>query len=211
MPTGVYERKLKPNDYEYVDENTIAIIINSPKYGIKKILIDAEDYDKVKAHKWRWFPRQNRASTQIRNPTICVRGSRGRHRTSWIHRIIMNCPKGMVVDHIDGNPMDNRKQNLRVCTQAENVRNRHLGRNSTSGYKGVSYVKKSKDMINKRKKPWQVQIQKNGKTTYLGCVACKVEAARVYDRAALKYHGEFAKLNFPEDKEKYLRESLDDQ
>jgi len=103
-----------------------------------------------------------------------------------MHREIMSPPQELVVDHINGDGLDNRKENLRVCTHAENIRNQKLNRLNTTGYKGVC--------VNREK--WISRIKVNGKLLYLGRYNTPEEAAQVYDEAARKYFGKFASLNF---------------
>lgn len=91
------------------------------------------------------------------------------------------------IDHEDRNPLNNHKNNLRFCTYSENSRNRGKPTTNTSGYKGVSWFK--------RDKKWKAQIMVEGKGFCLGSFKNKIDAARAYNRAALKYHGEFACLN----------------
>ena len=100
----------------------------------------------------------------------------------------MNAPAGLVVDHIDGNGLNNRKSNLRVCTQAQNSLNSRPRRNSSSRYKGVSFYK--------RDKIWQAQIFYNFRTINIGRFDDEIEAALAYDRKAAELFGEFAYLNF---------------
>ena len=101
-------------------------------------------------------------------------------------RLIMDAPNECVVDHINGNPLDNRRANLRLCTQAEN----NLNRGATKGsFKGV--------WIDKRYGSWIAQIGHNGKRRHLGSFATPEDAARAYDTAARELHGNFAHLNFP--------------
>ncbi len=107
-----------------------------------------------------------------------------------LHRLIMQALPGQLVDHIDGNTSDNRRVNLRICTQAENIRNRGKPVVNSSGYKGVSW--------DKARQKWQVHIAALGVRKNLGRFVDKLEAARAYDTAAKIYHGEFARLNFPE-------------
>jgi hypothetical protein len=101
----------------------------------------------------------------------------------------MNAPDHLVVDHIDHNGLNNRKKNLRNCTFAENCRNTRLSSGTTSKYKGVHW--------HKRQKKWAAAIRCNNKTHHLGYFTDEAEAAKVYDKAAKKYHGVFASLNFP--------------
>lgn len=112
---------------------------------------------------------------------------------TYIHRLITNCPKGMSVDHIDGNPLNNQKNNLRVCTLKSNCYNsRKKGKNNTSIYKGVHF-----DGGGKLRKPWKAVIKIDYIGYNLGRFATQEEAARAYDNRAHEVWGEFANLNFP--------------
>lgn len=111
-------------------------------------------------------------------------------RTVKIHRLILglNNKDKNVVDHRNGNTLDNRKQNLRICTTAQNAWNQSLRSNNVSGYKGVSYVK--------RKKRYCATIGFNGQNIWLGFHNSKEMAAVAYDNKAKELYGDFAKLNF---------------
>ena len=117
-------------------------------------------------------------------------GRRPNRRGVYMHKQIMNTPPGMETDHIDGNTLNNQEENLRVCTHAENNRNKGKQSNNTSGYKGVQW--------SSRGKKWQARIKINGKTISLRMFANKEDAARRYDTAVFEYHGEFAKPNSQE-------------
>ncbi len=106
-----------------------------------------------------------------------------------LHREIMACRDGYVIDHINGNALDNRKRNLRECSLAENLRNRKIHKNNRSGLKGVYCDQRRKD------KPWKAQIRVDGKKVFLGSFAASAEAAAAYVTAARKYHGEFARFS----------------
>lgn len=113
---------------------------------------------------------------------ICLGG-----KPRLLHRLIMNANPGQLVDHINGDPLDNRLENLRICSHAENMRNRKP--NGGRRWKGIS----------RRGNGWRAHIKVNGRTICLGTYPTDVEAARAYDRAAIQYHGAFARLNFPQD------------
>ena len=109
-------------------------------------------------------------------------------RTVALHRFLTNAPKGMVVDHIDGNGLNNRQSNLRVCTQRQNLYNsRPKGRHSQ--YKGVCW--------DKYRKRWVVYVRYEGRNIVVGRFRDEAEAARAYDRKAYELFGEYAYLNFP--------------
>jgi hypothetical protein len=105
--------------------------------------------------------------------------------------MIMNPPKDKIVDHRNGESLDNRKENLRIAEHWQNCCNKRINRkDKTSKYKGVGF--------NKRLKKWQANIHCKGKRIYLGLFENEVDAAKAYDTAAQVYHGEFAVLNFPQ-------------
>lgn len=110
-----------------------------------------------------------------------------------MHRMIVNAPKGVVVDHINGDRLDNRKANLRLCTHTENIRNQ-VRVNPPHKYKGVTLDKQTGNYVA------QIGI---GKRKYKKVRGFKTpeDAARVYDKLAIQYHGQFARLNFPASKE----------
>lgn len=105
-----------------------------------------------------------------------------------MHRLLLDCPDSLEVDHVNGDPLDNRKSNLRICTREQNSRNKRKSYKNTSGYKGVSW--------HKRDRRWYSQIEHKSKSMHLGCFKNREAAARAYDEAAVKYFGEFARTNF---------------
>lgn len=111
-----------------------------------------------------------------------------------MHRVIANAGSGQVIDHVNGIRLDNRRGNLRGCTQAENCRNTRRIRNST-GIRGV--IKDSRD------NRYGASIRVNDKVYGLGRYATAEEAGRVYDSAARQLHGEFAVLNWPDEPDAY--------
>lgn len=104
---------------------------------------------------------------------------------------LMNPENGNVVDHINGNKLDNTKLNLRVCTVRQNHANTSIRSDNTSGYKGVSF--------DKFRNKFAASLSCDGKCHHAGRYETAEEAARAYDDCAKRYFGEFAKLNFPDD------------
>ena len=103
----------------------------------------------------------------------------------------MRAPRGLLVDHRNGDGLDNRRDNLRLATHSENMMNRpKIKSPTTSRFVGVYF--------DKARRLWVARIHLNGKCIWLGRFATEIEAAKAYDEAAKKYHGEFARLNFPE-------------
>jgi len=137
--------------------------------------VDAADYPWLSRYLWR---ARNGYPTRTEN---------GRHIT--MHREIMQPPPHMLVDHSDGNRANACRSNLRVCTVAENQRNKHKANNCLSRFKGVTYWRKTGK--------WKAGCRFEGQFYHLGYFDDEVEAARAYDYAAVKYFGEFAGVNFP--------------
>lgn len=103
-----------------------------------------------------------------------------------LHRIIIEVPCGLQVDHINGNKLDNRKSNLRIVNSKQNIRNRPASY-GTSPYKGVSYFPTVKK--------WRAQIRADGARKHIGLFATQEEAASAYNKFASELHGEYAHLN----------------
>lgn len=148
----------------------------------KYALVDDADYEWL--NQWKWFvERSNHAS---RDQHIRMDGRKEIKRRVKMHRLIMDFPENMEVDHIDGNPLNNQRNNLRVVTHAQNQKNLKIPIHNTSGYKGVYW--------DKPRQKWIAAIH-SGKTINLGGFDTKEEAAHKYNQAALEYFGEFARLN----------------
>lgn len=140
---------------------------------------DAGDYDLVAPHTW---------SCMDGYPVYTENKSVPR-QTVRLHQVL--CPDWDMVDHINGDPLDNRRENLRQCTAVQNVANSKSYR-GTSCYKGVSW--------DSSREKWISSIQQARKTKHLGRFDHEGDAARAYDAAAIEAHGEFARLNFPQPK-----------
>lgn len=148
--------------------------------------VDPEDYPRLSQYKWYATSDKNRGGKVYAERTVWERGKR--KRNVLMHREILEVPKGMMVDHINGDGRDNRKANLRAATPKQNVWNTKA--RGKSKYKGVWQVKGTGK--------WCARIKVNGKQRNLGRFDDEVEAAKAYDRAAKEECGEFAKLNFPQ-------------
>lgn len=150
-------------------------------------IVDDDDYESLCGHKWH-ARKDGRTYYAARS---VLTGDR--QKTILMHRIISRCPDGKEVDHVNGNGLDNRRTNLRICNHVDNNRNRNKARRSSSKYIGVYW--------SKQEKKWRAQIQcKTGKThrmTFLGYFIEEEDAAIMYDSAAQIFYGEYAKLNFP--------------
>ncbi len=144
-------------------------------------VVDAEEY--VFFNKMDWF-----ALTAKKSKVVYARSYDLKTRKPVLmHKMIY--PQWEEVDHIDGDGLNNRKNNLRESTHSENMANRGMNSNNTSGYKGAYFHKISKC--------WYSAIKINGKMLYLGICKDVVEAARRYDVKAIELFGEFAQTNFP--------------
>jgi hypothetical protein len=104
-----------------------------------------------------------------------------------IHNFLLSSD-GLIVDHIDRDPLNNQRENLRLCTHSQNLMNRGIGAGNTSGFKGVTWCKRTKS--------WQAQCKAKGKKSATRRFKDKVTAARFYDQVAKEMHGDFAVLNF---------------
>jgi len=154
------------------------------------VIIDDDDFEYLSQFKWyahhshrSWY-----AERKIHNNGITT--------NIQMHRLILKLPpKYPLVDHINHNGLDNRKENLRTCDNFQNMRHSRITcarkYHKTSKYKGVSYYNETR-----RKKKWCARIYVDGKDINLGYYINEIEAALVYDKAAKKYYGEFAVTNF---------------
>ncbi len=132
--------------------------------------------------KWKWYYSTHRGGRAER----CFRTA-GKRNTLFMHRVILDAPDGLQVDHINHDGLDNRRSNLRLCTNAQNNMNRTKLEGCSSKYKGVSW--------HRQKMKWQARITLNGKLKHLGWFSSEEEAARAYDKAAKEHFGDFAKIN----------------
>ena len=178
----------EPNDY-WIDQDNIIHIMLRNIHGdiVAETLIDIIDFKIVSQYRWHCIVKSNTsyARTHIYNPPNVI------HHSILMHRLLIEIPTNskLMIDHINGNGLDNRRKNIRLATNIENGRNSKRPRNNASGFKGVSWVN--------RDNKWLARIMITGKRLFLGYFDNPEDAAKAYDKAALKYHKNFAQLNFP--------------
>lgn len=146
----------------------------------KVALVDDDMFEYL--NQWKWFYQSK--GYAARNSRIDTK-----RITILLHRVVINAPDEMQVDHINGNRLDNRKENLRLCTNWQNTANHKMYSHNVTGYAGVGFLKRA------RYKKWIARIVVHGKLIYLGSYTTPKDAALAYNEAALKYRGEFASLN----------------
>ena len=142
------------------------------------VLVDDEDVERLSAFRWH-----RKQSGHVHRSIQRGKIKRG------IHRDVIDAPDGVWVDHINGDPLDNRKVNLRLCDRVGNSRNSSSKKGSSSSFKGVCWHKASRK--------WQAGIKVNRKSIHLGLFATEQQAAAAYDASAKEHFGEFARLNAP--------------
>ena len=141
-------------------------------------LVDDEDYERL--NQFKWHISTGYAARYVHS----IKKS-----SVYMHtEVLRHADKRYVVDHVDGNKLNNCKHNLRVCTQQQNSWNTNTPLRAASGYRGV-YRNGAK---------WCARIKHNNKVQHIGNFNTSEEAAMAYDVAALEYRGEFAKLNYPQ-------------
>jgi hypothetical protein len=155
--------------YEHTEGYMVGITSNG-----KQFIFDKQDLDSVKVH--NWCLRKGYANTRIKGKTFSL------------HRLILNPPNDMEVDHINGDTTNNKRSNLRICTHKENSRNTHKQSNITSSkYKGVSF--------DKSRNKWEAYLITQDKKIHLGRYESESEAANQYNLKSKELFGEYAKLN----------------
>lgn len=157
-------------------EGNVAYVTLTKGY---EALIDAEDALRVAGFNW---------SSQPSGKTVYAHRSEVRGGRSYgvrLHRVLIDAPDGMEVDHIDGDGLNNRKANLRLATHAENCMNRRVPVTNSSGLKGVSW--------HKGQRQWVAKIKVSGITVHIGSFNCPEQAHTAYCEAAARMHGKFAR------------------
>lgn len=149
----------------------------------KSAIVDDEDYEWLS--QWKWYVMIGGNSQGL---AYAVRDKmKNRKKIAiYMHKLVINAPNNTNIDHINHNTLDNRKQNLRIATHRQNIRNMHQKYNKC-GYKGIY----------KANQKYAAKITVDYKGIYLGVYDTAKKAAEAYDQAARDYFGEFAYLNFP--------------
>lgn len=143
-------------------------------------IVDTQDFEWLS--RWNWYAQPKD------NPIKFYAARKPRSGIVYMHRVLLSCKPTDYGDHRDGNSLDNRRHNLRKCTNAQNCFNRGKNRNNVSGFKGVFW--------NTQKGKWNATLHIGKRRVHCGFFESPKEAAHAYDEAAKKYYGEFAHLNF---------------
>tara|TARA_B100000214_G_scaffold375569_1_gene362749 strand:+ start:2921 stop:3493 length:573 start_codon:yes stop_codon:yes gene_type:complete len=180
---------------------TKEFLIESKTHGTHKVLIDAEDWERVRQYKWN-------VNRNVRNKhkkayyvvSNCNKAVSDMKRGIKLHRFITGCPDSLVIDHVNGDTLDNRKANLRIVSRRENKQNRDILSSNTSGFVGVVKVKGGR---------WRAQIGVGrSENRYIGTYNTKEEAAVARDKEVVrtrKIANPERQLNFPEKLNEYLK------
>lgn len=144
-------------------------------------IVDNKDYEKVRD--FHWYAHRGYTT----HYAYCDKMEDGVKKKIIMHRLLTGVQRGLVVDHINRNGLDNRRGNLRCCRGGLNVA-AGIFPKPRSGYRGVAKGKKDRG--------WRARIDVEGKVILLGAFNTAKKAAEAYDRAAIKYFGEFARPNF---------------
>ena len=162
----------------FLEEQIVEIPLSQGKVAI----IDVENAPEVLRFKWCAHKKRH-----LWYAVTSVRKEDGTRTVLSLHRLILKPSSNVLVDHRDGDGLNNRKSNLRLATNAQNQHNSRRSLHNTSGFKGVDF--------NKRRCQWRALICFNNKRKHLGRFQTKEEAAAAYDTAARKFFGEYARPN----------------
>jgi hypothetical protein len=159
--------------HPYNEEETEVLLKTIPLTKGFETVVDDADFDFLSRWSWR--------ALVTNGKVYAIRSVPG--RTFLMHRVILKLKAGQFVDHHDRDGLNNTRNNLRPCTQSQNVANSSIHKNNTSGFKGVSFYKRTKQWV------------ANFRQKSLGYFTSPVDAARAYDDFLTKIHGEFALIN----------------
>ena len=177
------------NEFRILDKNSIEVdVYNQKNEKINSFIIDKDDLCKIRYKKWR-IDTNNR---------IVTGNSTNKNPRRELSRLLLDITdESLVVDHIDGNTLNNRKSNLRICTQSNNVCNKSFMSNNTSGIIGVSW--------DKQRRKWAPEIRIESKRCHLGRFELFEEAVYARYIAELNLFKEFRNTNKDLDKEKMFK------
>lgn len=162
------------NEYE-VRGNVTAIFLRRKDGSLIETIIDTEDFSVADSLQGRWMSSDQTLSSYVKGHLPTRKG-----KMIILHRLLMGNPKGKSIDHINGNTLDNRKENLRIVNKSENGQNRiRLSKRNTSGYRNVYW--------DKAKSKWMVSIYLEGKTKFIGYFDDKEKANEAAIEARTKY------------------------
>jgi hypothetical protein len=166
--------KFDKNEIILHEDYAEIVLYNIKNKPIDKVKVDLENLENLRQYKW-----------MINYHGYAVGRVNGIMKQ--MHRVILNAPKDMIIDHINRNTLDNRKNNLRICNKSQNAMNSKIPSDNTSGAKGVYW--------NKRYSKWEVRICLKGHNKFLGYFEDKQDAIEARRKAELKYFGEYSALN----------------
>lgn len=158
--------------------------ITSEALGSHIVYYDAEDHELIISRHWHLLKIKGRFYCST---NIYKNGINGAQTQIAMHRFLMNPSNGRLIDHIDGNGLNNRRNNLRIATVAQNNYNKSVAKRNVTGFKGVGFYKKRGDYV--------ASIKVNGRSIHGGYFPTKEQAAERYNELAIQHFGSFAKLN----------------
>ena len=159
-------------------------------------LVDDDDFEWLNSYKWYAKIYKNNNIYAARTLYLGIENNKKKYHTQRIHHVILDIiDYKIIIDHKNGNSLDNRKENLRIATKQQNMANSKINKNNTKGYKGISLYKNGR---------WRAKIYIFKKVKYLGFYENAIEAAQAYNDAAVKYFGEFARLNVISNRDKSM-------
>lgn len=178
------------NNKYSINGDITTIYLEKRDGSLYETLIDTEDLQKIIAFNKTWHVGLNNGNNKYYVHStlhLGVFNNKSKSKTIYLHRFILNAENGTKIDHINHNPLDNRKSNLRFISQANNLKNRsEKNSNNKSGYRNVCYNK----LFNNT--PWQVQLQIDGKNTVLRRFNDVHEAGKFAEEMRNRYYGKFA-------------------
>lgn len=170
-----------PTPNQETTDDTVRVPLASDRLSGKVALLDAEDAYLASQYQWRLIGSDH------------LYAATGQKDLMLMHRVVMGLVRGdsRMVDHINGDGLDNRRANLRICTNSQNQANRQRLHASSSRFRGVTWSKATTK--------WLASIKVEGHSYHLGSFAIEEDAARAYDQAAVAFFGDFSRPNFPSD------------